>query len=136
MDIISSYTFSIIKALSVLCVSNTELGKINAVLSALENVLPIVAIQGYSYIWELTDKTYPGTIFFVSAGITFINLILAIYVHLSLGGKRMSEVTKEGANRFSKQELKQKKLSNEKKLDKEIYEISNVDKMNYEMSYM
>ena len=98
-----------------MCVSNTELGKINAVLSALENVLPIVAIQGYSYIWQLTDKTYPGTIFFVSAGIILINLILAIYVHISLGGKRMSEVTKEGANRFSEEEKAEKNRMEDRK---------------------
>ena len=126
VDIISSYTFSIIKALSVLCVSNTELGKINAVLSALENVLPIVAIQGYSYIWELTDKTYPGTIFFVSAGIIFINLMLAIYVHMSLKGKRMAEVTKEGANRLSEEEkLEKKRIEETKSADKpDGFEVS------------
>lgn len=124
VDIIGSYTFSIIKALSVLCVSNTELGKINAVLSALENVLPIVAIQGYSYIWGLTDETYPGTIFFVSAGICCINLACSIYVHLSLRGKRMAEVTKEGAERFSEEELKEKNRIKDRKLTTDTFEIT------------
>ena len=95
VDIISAYTFSIIKALSVLCVSNTELGKINAVLSALESILPIVAIQGYSYIWKLTDITYPGTIFFVSSGIFF--------------GNKSQTSDPQGSPAVSGQVLKQKK---------------------------
>ena len=124
VDIIGSYTFSIIKALSVLCVSNTELGKINAVLSALENVLPIVAIQGYSYIWGLTDETYPGTIFFVSAGICCLNLACSIYVHLSLRGKRMAEVTKEGAKRFSEEELKEMNRMEDRKLNPDTFDLT------------
>lgn len=51
MDILSSYCFSIIKAMSTLCVAPNELGKINAVLSALENLLPVVAVKAYAGVW-------------------------------------------------------------------------------------
>ena len=40
VDIISTYSFSILKAMTVLCVSPNELGKINAVLAALEGLFP------------------------------------------------------------------------------------------------
>ena len=56
VDPLSSYSFSIIKAMSVMCVSSGELGKINAVLSALESLFPLVAVQGYTSIWRVISK--------------------------------------------------------------------------------
>ena len=56
VDPLSSYSFSIIKAMSVMCVSTGELGKINAVLSALESLFPLVAVQGYTSIWKVISK--------------------------------------------------------------------------------
>ena len=56
VDPLSSYSFSIIKAMSVMCVSSGELGKINAVLSALESLFPLVAVQGYTSIWKVLSK--------------------------------------------------------------------------------
>ena len=56
VDPLSSYSFSIIKAMSVMCVSSGELGKINAVLSALESLFPLVAVQGYTSIWKVITK--------------------------------------------------------------------------------
>ena len=56
VDPLSSYSFSIIKAMSVMCVSSGELGKINAVLSALESLFPLVAVQGYTSIWKVISK--------------------------------------------------------------------------------
>ena len=41
----------------------------------------------------------------MSAGISLIPLTLAIVVHISLRGKRISDVTKEGALRFTPEEL-------------------------------
>ena len=43
---------------------------------------------------QATDKTFPGAVFFMSAGFSFIALLMSIGVHLSLGGKRFSEVVR------------------------------------------
>ena len=53
VDIISTYSFSILKAMTVLCVSPNELGKINAVLAALEGLLPVLGVYGYTSLWNV-----------------------------------------------------------------------------------
>ena len=55
IDPLSSYSFSVIKAMSTMCVSSSELGKINAVLSALESLFPLVAVQGYTSLWKVSN---------------------------------------------------------------------------------
>ena len=49
----------------------------------------------------MTSETYPGTCFFISTGLSIIALALAFYVHISLKGKKMQDVTAIGAGRES-----------------------------------
>ena len=53
IDILGPYAFSIIKAMSASCVPATELGKINALLSAIESLLPAGIGQVYATIWKV-----------------------------------------------------------------------------------
>ena len=53
MAILGSYAFSIMKAMSTTCVKSNEIGKINAVLSAVESLLPTGVIYVYTKIWEV-----------------------------------------------------------------------------------
>ena len=52
-DPVSSYVFSIIKAMSTICVAHSEIGKINAVLAAIENAIPLLGAQGYTLLWKV-----------------------------------------------------------------------------------
>ena len=45
--------FSIIKAMSTICVGHSEIGKINAVLAAIENLIPLLGAQGYTFLWKV-----------------------------------------------------------------------------------
>merc|ERR1711976_1102404 len=80
-------------------------GKVNAVLSAIENLLPIIGVQGYVSLFNATDDTFPGAVFAASACIAFLLLILVIYVHFSLRGQKISEVTKEGSGRLDTDDM-------------------------------
>ena len=57
VDILGPYAFSIIKAMSASCVPATELGKINALLSAIESLLPAGIGQVYATIWKVLTLT-------------------------------------------------------------------------------
>ena len=76
------------------CVQAEELGKVYAVQSAFENLLPISITQGYASLWSLTDSTMPGAVFFLSAGLSVIALSLSVYVLISLKGRKIAELTK------------------------------------------
>ena len=47
--------FSIIKAMGTICVDHNEIGKINAVLAAIENLIPLALLgaQGYTVLWKV-----------------------------------------------------------------------------------
>ena len=45
--------FSIIKAMGTICVDHSEIGKINAVLAAIENLIPLLGAQGYTVLWKV-----------------------------------------------------------------------------------
>ena len=99
-----AYNFSIITAMQIACVPQDEIGKISAARTALEMILPVPFNFLYVKIWSLTSLTYPGTIFFFSGGIACIATALTIYVHFSLHGKTMAEVTTTGVCRLSDEE--------------------------------
>ena len=107
------------------CVAPDELGKIYALLSALDNLFPLGVTEGYSLIFEVsliftyiqyTYRTFlqnlllqatiesklPGTIFFISAAVSGLALVSSVYILISLKGKRMSEVTADGSGRGEK----------------------------------
>ena len=49
--------------------------------------------------FQLTSDVVPGTVFFISAGFASLTLGLALYILMSLRGKKMAEVTAMGAGR-------------------------------------
>ena len=53
VDIIGPYGFQIVKAMSTNCVTPYELGKINALLSAIDSLLPAGISQIYASIWKV-----------------------------------------------------------------------------------
>ncbi len=56
-------------------------------------------LQNEKTLFQETSDTFPGAVFFMSAGFSLMTLILSIVVHLSLRGRRFSDVVKaDGGN--------------------------------------
>ena len=53
VDIIGPYGFQIVKAMSTNCVTPYELGKINALLSAIDSLMPAGISQIYASLWKV-----------------------------------------------------------------------------------
>ena len=60
--------------------------------------------------FQITSETYPGTCFFISTGLSIIALALAFYVHISLKGKKMKDITAIGAGRESLPTVKDNRI--------------------------
>lgn len=56
VDVLGFYAFSILKAMSTVCVSSNELGKINALLAAIEGLMPAPIAQIYASLWTVSLK--------------------------------------------------------------------------------
>ena len=56
VDVLGFYEFSILKAMSTVCVSPNELGKINALLAAIEGLMPAPIAQIYASLWTVSLK--------------------------------------------------------------------------------
>ncbi len=118
IDIIGSYAMSINRSMLSCCVAPDELGKVYALLSALDSLIPIGVSQGYTYVFKTFDEL-PGLIFFISTGISAIALLLSVYILISLKGRKMADVTAEGAGRAEPDEKEE-----EKGQDNEAFEHS------------
>ena len=60
--------------------------------------------------------------FLVSTGISSISFLLAIYVHFSLKGKRIAEVTRKGADRLTDEEKEDKRILENRKFSPESFD--------------
>ncbi len=58
----------------------------------------------------------------VSTGISSISLTLAIYVHFSLKGHRIAEVTRKGADRLTDEEKENKRILENRKFSPESFD--------------
>ena len=60
------------------------------------------------YFFKETDKSFSGAVYICSAGFVFTSLILAMYLHFSLGGKKISEVVVKEKTKIEKQKDEKK----------------------------
>ncbi len=95
---ISGYAFAIVRSMLSCCVAPDELGKVFSLLSAVDSMIPIGISKGYAAAYKAYIETIPGMVFFISTGISGMAWALAIYIFVSLKGRKMSEVTEKGAN--------------------------------------
>ena len=63
-----------------------------------------------AFCFQITDNLYPGTLFILSAGFSTIAFALALYIHISLKGQRMSEVTRIGSDRLTDKEREERRI--------------------------
>ena len=92
VDMIGSYSFSVIRAMMASCVPKEDIGRIFAMSSSLDNAIPILITQLYAWIWQETGGIYPGTVFFVSAFIVSIGFLMALFIHLRTKGQTLAEI--------------------------------------------
>ena len=60
----------------------------------------------------------------ISAGMSTIVLICSIYIHISLKGQPIAEVTRLGADRLTDQEKEERRIKQDRKFSPENYENS------------
>ena len=92
------YCFSACRSIASKCVENHELGKVFALLSAAESLVPIGMSQAYASLWKATSELgapMVGTVYFVSAAIITIALTISIFSLFSLKGHSISELDEE-----------------------------------------
>ena len=78
------------------CVHPHETGKIFAMLASVESLIPILASNTFTRLYNATsDLQYPwvGSFYFLGAGCILMALITATYIYLSLGGSHISAMS-------------------------------------------
>ena len=92
------YCFSACRSIASKCVESHELGKVFALLSAAESLVPIGMSQAYASIWKETQELgapMVGTVYFLSAAIITIALTISVFSLFSLKGHSISELDEE-----------------------------------------
>ena len=79
VDLLQSCFSPAIRAIMSKCVTPEEIGKIFAILSSAESLVPIISSLIYSNVYlAFADTDYPGAPYFLSVGILSVNLILSM----------------------------------------------------------
>jgi len=92
---VAAYSVSTCRSIMSKCVENDELGKVFALLSSLESIVPIVMSQVYASLWEATsDLNYPwvGTVYMLSAVLISISTAMSLYALYCLKGQTVEEL--------------------------------------------
>merc|ERR1711892_228982 len=99
IDLMGSYAFSATRSATSKCVEMHELGKVFALLSSIESLIPIFMTQIYASLWKATsavpgigETVWVGSCFFLSAILTCVALFLSLLAWFKLGGKDISEL--------------------------------------------
>ena len=95
INIMGGYSFSASRSIVSKCVERDELGKVFALLSSLESLVPIGMSQAYATLWEETSELgapWVGTVFMVSGALTSVALLLSVFSLISLKGNSISEL--------------------------------------------
>ena len=98
--IMQSYTFAAARSIISKCVEENELGKVFALISSSEALVPIGMSQAYASLWKATselDTPWVGSVYFVSIAIIGITLVISILGLLSLKGQSVGELDMEPA---------------------------------------
>merc|ERR1719402_1077366 len=95
IDMMGSYSISACKSLISKCVEPDELGKIFALVSSVESVVPIAIEQVYASLWTVTSDLgdpWVGACYLLSAVIVTLPLAAAIVALCRLGAKDISDL--------------------------------------------
>ena len=90
INVMGGYAFSACRSIVSKCVDDDELGKVFALLSSLESLVPIGMSQAYASIWDATStlgSPWVGTVFYLSGVVTSFAWALSVFSLFSLKGK-------------------------------------------------
>eukprot|EP00095_Tigriopus_kingsejongensis_P002938 maker-scaffold517_size150149-snap-gene-0.20 protein:Tk02938 transcript:maker-scaffold517_size150149-snap-gene-0.20-mRNA-1 annotation:"adenylate cyclase " len=79
-DVIGRYSNPVAKALLSACAPLTEFGKILSFVTILDSLIPMIIAPGYSALWKMTDNSFPGAVFLLSAAITTISVVCSCII--------------------------------------------------------
>ena len=92
---IGPYSVSTSRSIMSKCVEDDELGKVFALLSSMESIIPILMSQVYASLWAATsDLEFPwvGTVYIVSAVIVLIAMAFSLYALYCLKGQTIEDL--------------------------------------------
>ena len=95
INIMGGYSFSACRSIISKCVVDDELGKVFALLSSLESLVPIGMSQAYASLWDATQdlgSPWVGTVFYLSGTLTTLAMVVSILSLLRLNGKAISDL--------------------------------------------
>ncbi|XP_059091356.1 proton-coupled folate transporter-like [Tigriopus californicus] len=106
MNVLLGFLLPAMRSVISKCVTQEELGKIFAMLSSCEAIVPILGSLLYSNVYLLTaESNYPGTIFLTSAGFLMINLLFTTCILAALKGRNISTTTNYPAPKMNLAEI-------------------------------
>ena len=100
INIMGGYAFAASRSIISKCVEDHELGKVFALLSSAESLIPIGMSQAYASLWKATSELGApgvGTVFFLSGFLTSIAVLISICSLFSLKGHSIGELDEEPA---------------------------------------
>ena len=89
------YIFPATRSLISACVEPHELGKVFALMTAMESLVPLGMSQIYASVWKATSQLgspWVGSVFMISAALNGVVLMLAILALIRLNGKAVMDL--------------------------------------------
>ena len=79
--ILSSAISAVFRSMISKQVPADELGQVFSVLASLESIVPLMSSSTYNLVYEATIEWFPGCVYLVEAGCSFVIIILLMWVH-------------------------------------------------------
>ena len=95
INIMGGYGFSACRSIVSKCVEDYELGKVFALLSSIESLVPIGMSQVYASVWDATQDLgtpWVGTVFYISGAMTTCAMLMAFAALISLKGQDITDL--------------------------------------------
>ncbi|XP_064120862.1 proton-coupled folate transporter-like [Macrobrachium nipponense] len=119
-SVISNASIIAHKSLATKLVSPNEKGRVSAVMSATQGLMPMVGYAMYAPIYHKTVQNFPEAQFFFGASLVSVSLITFLVIHISHVTEEMKKADIEGAQpKDAKQQADQKKPKADLKLSSE-----------------
>ncbi|XP_059080926.1 proton-coupled folate transporter-like isoform X1 [Tigriopus californicus] len=90
IDLMDFYPLAVTRALISSCAPKHELGKVLALNSSLEGLVPLIISQIYASIWQASSNGFIGAIYIFSASMTAVGQVFSIFIHVHLKGQRLA----------------------------------------------
>ena len=93
--VVCGYIFPATRSLISACVEPHELGKVFALMTAMESLVPLGMSQIYASVWKVTsqlESPWVGSVFMISAALNGVVLVLSIVALIRLKGRAVMDL--------------------------------------------